>query len=261
MLNVGPFMDPAAQSILVLVDASEAHFGAAVRRGIVALDRLDRFGMQLGDWYLIDALLAASSVAQSGTAMGDDFATRFALVDPPRIDHGDFFGGPLVLAASDACVLASRDLSMRCFARLRHLLAAHYFPAAEPTAGAYIDGCDRYAQGDMRGATAAWRPLIAGHAADAGFAGNAIARFGPIAFDAAGEHDLAAKIDAQSLATGFDIFGGASSAHAREARRALARGDKDRARELAQKVVDAWGAADVQVPAVTEMRVLLAKIR
>jgi hypothetical protein len=261
MLNVGPFMDAAAQSILVLVDASEAHFGAATRRGAEALDRESSFGVQLGDWYLIDALLATSAVAPGSNALGDDFAKRFVLTDPPRLSHGDFFGGPLVLSVADACILASRDVAKRCFVRLRQLLAAHYFPAVEPTTGAYIDGCDRYAQGDLRGASNAWRPLIAGHAADAGYAGNAVARFGPIAFDTAGEHDLSSKLDAQSVATGLDSLGGASPAMLREARRALARGDRDRARELAQKIVDAWGAADVPVPAVDEMRVLLAKAK
>lgn len=259
MLAVGPLLDPAAQAILVLVDASEAHFGAAVTRGTQALDRESRFGEQVGDWYLIDALLGASAVGGGGTALGDDFAARFVLGDPPRLAHGDYFGGPLVLAAADACTVASRDNARRCFARLRQLVASHFFPSVEPTAGAYIDGCDRFAQGDLRGAAAAWRPLVAGHEADAGFAGNAIARFGPIAFDAAGDHELAERIDARSLASGFDAFAGASPAMAREARRASARGDKAKAHDLAQKLVDAWAASDVSVPSVADMRTLLAK--
>jgi len=257
MLAVGPLLDPAGQAILVSVDASEAHFGAAVARGTRALDRVARFGEQVGDWYLIDALLGASAVGGGGTALGDDFANRFVLADPPRLGHGDYFGGPLVLAAADACAVASRDTARRCFARLRQLLASHYFPTAEPTAGAYIDGCDGFAQGDLRGAAAAWRPLVAGHEADAGYAGNAVARFGPAAFEAAGDHDLAARIDARNLASGFDAFAGASPAMAREARRDMTHGDKSKARELAQKLVDAWGASDVPVPAVADMKALL----
>ncbi|HEX8793393.1 MAG TPA: hypothetical protein VF765_20760, partial [Polyangiaceae bacterium] len=259
VLAVGPLLEPAGQAILVRVDASEAHFGAAVTRGTQSLDRVSRFGAQVGDWDLIDALLGVSAVGGGGMALGDDFATRFVLVDPPRLAHGDVFGGPLVLAAADACTVASRDNARRCFARLRQLIASHYFPTVEPTAGAYIDGCDRFAQGDLRGAASAWRPLVSGHEADAGYAGNALARFGPVAFDAAGDHDLAARIDARSLASGFDAFAGASPATAREARRALARGDKTAARQLAQKLVDAWAAADVSVPAVADMRALLSK--
>jgi hypothetical protein len=261
MLAVGPFMDPAAQSILVLVDASEVHFAAAVKRGKEALDRVDRFGTQVGDWYLIDALAAAATTAGLGTAVGDDFATRFVLPEPPRLAHGAFFGGALVLSAADACVLASRDVAGRCLRKLRKLVEAHYFPNAPSTTPQYLDGVAHWADGDARGAAAAWRPLVAGHAADAGYGANAIARLGPLAFEAAGERALAEKVDAWSLATGFDRFGGASAADVRAARRALARGDRGEARDLAQKVVDAWSAADVPVPAVAEMRALLARTR
>jgi hypothetical protein len=261
MLAVGPFMDPAAQSILVLVDATQGSFGAAVKRGTDALGRVDRFGEQVGDWYLIDSLAAAATTADLGAAAGEAFATRFVLVDPPKLAHGYFFGGSLVLSAADACALAPRDTAKRCLAKLKQLLAAGYFPDAVTTVGPYIDGCARWVQGDLPGAAAAWRPLVAGHAADAGYAGNAIARLGPAAFDAAGDHGLAEKIDAHDLATGFDAFAGASLADVRQARRAMARGDKAEARRLAQKVVDAWSAADVAMPAVVEMKALLAKAR
>jgi hypothetical protein len=48
-----------------------------------------------------------------------------------------------------------------------------------------------------------------------------------------------------------------SEAAPREAKRALARGERDKARQIAEKVVKAWEVADVEVPAVTEMRALL----
>jgi serine/threonine protein kinase len=51
-----------------------------------------------------------------------------------------------------------------------------------------------------------------------------------------------------------------SGAEPRMARRALARGDRARARELAEKVIRAWSTADVKVPAVDEMRRLLQKL-
>ena len=41
----------------------------------------------------------------------------------------------------------------------------------------------------------------------------------------------------------------------------MARGDRVRAKQLAQQVVDAWGAADVPVPAVAEVKALLARLR
>ena len=51
---------------------------------------------------------------------------------------------------------------------------------------------------------------------------------------------------------------GASLATLRAARRAWKRGDKDRARTLAKRVVEAWKNVDMTVPAVAEMQTLLA---
>ena len=47
---------------------------------------------------------------------------------------------------------------------------------------------------------------------------------------------------------------GATLAHARVARRAAGRGDRERARGLAKEVVEAWSVADAPVPVVEEMR-------
>jgi hypothetical protein len=77
-------------------------------------------------------------------------------------------------------------------------------------------------------------------------------------FEHIGESSLAARIDAIKMR--YRYFAGLSDATPREAQRALARGERARARELAQQVVDAWEVADVVVPAVAEMRALLAKI-
>ena len=81
------------------------------------------------------------------------------------------------------------------------------------------------------------------------------------AFDAAGEADLAERVDARLIAAKDGNYGGASLSHVRSARRAMARGDRARAKQLAQQVVDAWGGADVPVPAVAEMKALLARLR
>lgn len=56
------------------------------------------------------------------------------------------------------------------------------------------------------------------------------------------------------------MWNGATLAHARAARRAAARGDKARARKLAEQVVAAWLRADAPVPAVAEMRALLKRL-
>ena len=75
------------------------------------------------------------------------------------------------------------------------------------------------------------------------------------AFDAV-DQALGQRIDEAHLDD--TTYGGAHPAHIREARRAAARGQSTRAAELARRVVEAFSDADVDVPAVTEMRALLA---
>lgn len=63
--------------------------------------------------------------------------------------------------------------------------------------------------------------------------------------------------------SGNDVirFVGVPVTAARDAKRAARKGDKAKARELAQLVVDKWGNVDVEVPAVGEMQRLLATLR
>src|SRR5262245_10657967 len=85
---------------------------------------------------------------------------------------------------------------------------------------------------------------------------------GPMAdaFERTGEDELAERIDAEVVAVGGELAG-ASLATVRAARRAAKRGERDRAKELAQKVIRAWSLADDAIPAVEEMRKLLATLR
>ena len=73
-----------------------------------------------------------------------------------------------------------------------------------------------------------------------------------------GDEDNAARIDARYLHDG--AFNGAEPAHVREALRAEKRGDVATARAMAKKVIDAWSVADMDVPAVAEMRKLVARL-
>jgi eukaryotic-like serine/threonine-protein kinase len=112
----------------------------------------------------------------------------------------------------------------------------------------------RYIAGDTRGAVAAWRPLLG--SSDE----RRMLRFVPVEiFDAAGETDIAELIDRETAQLAW--FHGIGSSVPHMAKRALARGDKPRARELAQQVIDAWSVADVSVPAVEEMRNVLQRAR
>jgi hypothetical protein len=115
---------------------------------------------------------------------------------------------------------------------------------------ALLDGARRFADGDVRGAAASWRNLVAADNLE-------VVRVLPTeAFELAGEHDLAARLDARKMP--FTFVAGVSDAAPREASRALARGDTKRAGELARAVVQAWEVADVDVPSVATMRAMVA---
>jgi len=70
-----------------------------------------------------------------------------------------------------------------------------------------------------------------------------------------GESALGSTLDAKTIA---GAGANAGLYYAREAERAAARGDHDLARRHAKVFVEAWGTADVKVPAVDRMRPLLA---
>ena len=117
---------------------------------------------------------------------------------------------------------------------------------------AFLRGAKRYAIGDLRGAVDAWRPVMGGP-------DDGLVRLLPTeAFERIGEDGLAARIDARKLK--YRYFAGISDATPREALRAFKQGDRARSRDLAQKVVDAWEVADAVIPAVAEMRALLARL-
>ncbi|WP_437309595.1 hypothetical protein [Sorangium sp. So ce388] len=79
-------------------------------------------------------------------------------------------------------------------------------------------------------------------------------------FERTGEIELVERVEA--AAAGNEAhWSGASLATVRAARRAARQGNKDEARALARRVIDAWSMADEPVPAVGEMRRLLAALR
>ena len=79
------------------------------------------------------------------------------------------------------------------------------------------------------------------------------------AFDKSGSPELGDEIDMPTVAT-LDQPRPAELAWVRAARRAFKRGDKERAKKLAQRVVEKWRFADEDIPAMREMKELLVKI-
>ena len=147
------------------------------------------------------------------------------------------------------CLEASPDVARPCVEALKQAGAKGEVAWAFGSR-ALLDGTRRYAAGEMGKAVATWRAGLPDM--------SDLARFLPIVvFDEAGDHALAERLDALAASDAF--YGGISEALPRMARRAFAAGDKAKARELAQKVVDAWATADVRLPIVDEMRKLLDK--
>ena len=197
--------------------------------------------ISIPEWVTVASVLGTARDAST------KWATTF-LAEP------DAEASPTVLASSTPialCMEARRDLASRCLDRVAGLghAARNWWGEGGDE---FLQGARRYAVGDVRGAVAKWRPLVAGPTLD-------IVRVLPTeAFAAVGEPDLAARIDARKMA--FTFIAGVSEAAPREAERALAAGDKARAKELAQKIITAWEVADVTIPAVAKMRALLKSI-
>jgi hypothetical protein len=154
---------------------------------------------------------------------------------------------PMVL-----CMSARHDLAVRCLERIARLGHAHdnYWGQGGE---ALLRGALRYASGDVRGAAAQWRALVADRSPH-------IVRVLPTdVFERAGQPELAARLDARKMA--YTYIAGVSEAAPREAKRAFASGDRAKGEELAKKIIQAWENADLQVPAVAEMKRLIQPSR
>lgn len=151
-----------------------------------------------------------------------------------------------------SCALADPDLAGRCLSALSPPATT---PALEQEDWRSVrELAERYAARDFARAAAAARRLMGSQ-----YYPYYCVRFGDVlvdVFDRGGVPDLAEALDAPHVDD--RSLHGASLAALRSARRARARGDEARARLLAQRIVDAWKLVDTSVPAVDEMRALLA---
>jgi len=243
-----PAQRESAEVVLDMVDMADGRFRAAVERARVQLERCGSAGnIGTHSFMLTTVGLNAALILGEGAAFADRYAERFALSEPHRLHPGHF----TIPVVAEVCAFASRPVAARCFARLRELDRADWFAARLPNASMVLDTAERFAAGDMEGAAAAYRPMLP---IDPKPSHHAV-----MAFDAIGETETASRMDAVRLGTGVSLHG-ATLAHLREARRAVARRDFVKARELARTVIDAWEVADAKVPAVEEMRALLAAL-
>jgi serine/threonine protein kinase len=246
----------ASESLRVRIDASEAKFRAALDRaqrvmqitpddvGWVRVQRLDVA------WRALELTEILGGAATAKTA--DLIVAQFLDPEPSPLDGGHF---DVPLRIPSICARASAKVIGPCFARFREL-RNHLSGGILPGVDNFTDGAERYAHGDFDGAARAWRPLLQHPATFAAVMFDAMAE----TFEHTGETYQVKRLIAAVPDTSAEL-NGASLAFVREARWAAGHGEPDKARALAQKVIDAWSVADETVPAVAEMQGLLASLR
>jgi serine/threonine protein kinase len=175
---------------------------------------------------------------------------RYVLSEPHHIVDGVMPAISLI----HACSLAPRAIGRRCIERIEQLRHDGKLATIFATIETVLAGANRFVADDYVGAAKAWRTLLR----SAGWVQGPLRDPVVIAFDRAGELDLAEEVDAPTVAL-VDLPRTADIAWVRAARRAHKRGDHERARKLAQACIEKWRFADETIPAIQEMRDLLAK--
>jgi hypothetical protein len=249
-----PVLQLASELLLVRVEASEASFGAALGRARRAM-RID--GSDSG-WTRVQRLDIAWQALEITEILGrratatiaDEIFTQFLMPEPPPLD-GAHLDVPLRIPA--ICARATGAVAVRCFARFRSLrdrLSGGILPETD----GFTKGAEHYARGELHLAARAWSPLLKEPAVFAPL------MFEPMAttFERVGQSDQVERLSAAAPDRSVE-FHGASLGVVRAARSAARHGERDKARTLAR--LDAWSVADVPVPAVQEMRRLVASYR
>ena len=154
-----------------------------------------------------------------------------------------------------ACCFAPRPVGKKCIDRIRELREQGEIPTIYKGAESVLAGATRFVADDYAGAAKAWRQMLRAP----GWIQDPLRDVMAVAFDRAGEYDLGAEID-ESRVAAVDLPRAAELAWVRAAKRAYIKGDHARARTLAQAVVDKWRFADEDLPAMREMKDLLAKL-
>jgi hypothetical protein len=240
-----PGKNAAAAYILGLADAKEGWLARGLDRMRRELGAVEALSLEASLSLVIQMLRLAEVLGKREEA-ARDVVERFVLSARPLPDTWEAVV-PLIVA----CMHAKGDVAASCLARIRKERSeAGRWPGVAQGTEELCRGAERFAKGDVRGATEAWR----GFALAEGF----WILLPPEVFDATNNIEIATKIDRIHLRMN-GYYSGIHPAWAREAKRAFERGDRARARKLAQRVVDSWSTADATVPAVAEMRALLAR--
>jgi eukaryotic-like serine/threonine-protein kinase len=237
--------------LLVRVETSEVRFRAALERarGAAAISSSDTGWMRAQRFEIAWRAFELAVLLGHGREAADWLIERFLDPEPSLLDS-HFASVPMRIPA--ICVYASTP--DRCFARfraLRHKLHGMITQAMDE----FLAGAEHYVKQRFREAARAWRPLLGGRMALASVLPEAMVD----AFERTGAVDLAERVDQEVMKRAGEL-NGATLGHARAARRARDRGDRARARSLAEQVIEAWSLADDEPPVLAEMRRLVAEL-
>jgi hypothetical protein len=237
--------------ILVRVDTSEAQFGPAFAEARKAgeISEADPGWVRAQRFEVAWQALELAVLLDRATEVADWMVARFLDPEPMLLDANWTF---VPIRTPAICALASAPGG--CFTRLREL-QPRLAGATTHDTNNFLVGAEAYSRGNYREAARAWRPLLDGGELLASALPGAMAKV----FDETGAPDLAEQVDQQVMKRAGE-FHGATLGHVRAARRAQRRGDVERARRLAEQVVQAWSRAEDEPPAVAEMRQLLAAL-
>jgi hypothetical protein len=246
-----PVHQVGSELLLLRVEASEAHFGAALERA----RRMLEISPQDSGWVRAQRFEAGWRALELAAILGrtsevaDQLVQRFLDPEPPVLDGSTYLIARRIPAI---CAAASAPNAVRCFRWFR-ALRGRLSAGITPETDALLAGAESYVAREFPAAARAWRPLLRGSDALAAVLPEAMVD----AFEHSGDVELAERVDAAERMRAPE-FNGATLGHVRAARRGSRRGDAA-ARELARTVVDAWSVSEDDIPAVTEMRRLVAR--
>lgn len=230
----------------VLLDASEGHFTRALQRGVAQLlaDPSQRLGDQPA--MLLEAVMELAVMAGRRHEVADMLADAF-LGARPRVSR--FGAGPTSMFT--LCGSCSPARATACFASVDALVAQERFLSRLSGSAALEAGARAYARGDLAGATTSWRTIAR--------SANGLFRMArPMmvdAFDRSGDAGLAQVLD-DGLAAEAPAWAGATMAHYRSARRAIAAGDVAGAHRWGDVLLRQWVTAEGVDQVVADTRAL-----
>ena len=233
--------------LMVQVDASEARFGKALQRAREAMVFDHDAGFMLAERFeLAWRSLDLARLVGDPREVADAIVGSFLDADPPRVDR---YISEISWRIPAVCVQASKP--GHCFERFRSLWP-QFSGLITPDIEGFTAGAELYATRNLAGAVDKWRPLVSKT--------SALDHEMVVAFESTDKNDLADQVDQLVMKREW-AYHGATLGHVRAALRAFKEGDLERARSLADQVIQAWGQADVEPRALADMRALVEKIR